>query len=796
MYVDLVITSLGALFLVIAVVSANPRRPQNQAFGLLGGVALGWLTAIQLAFGASSLAWISFWISTCSAIASFVPASVLVLRGTIRGATLRQALGQKKGWLLSAVAVAIYCYTPLYIAGADWPAQPGMIPEHLPGSLFFLYPVYMMAGLAVAFALSLRDALVLRDLARVESGFLAVAVAVQVFLGIVLSSALPYIVGSFQSTRYSYIWVLSMVVIAAYGISANRLMSPSRGLQQTCAYLIAALLAGGLYLILRLAGETVLGIQYEAVWELVPGVAVVVALLFFGKQLIGWASHLVSLFPQKMEAGRLIQELDATSARIVSLEDLTEKVESVLSERTGSMGVTLFHRQGEVFHGKWQGSCLVLEADDIWLRHLAQVREPLSVDILKRQGSSVAEQEILERLQELNLSAALPVVGEAGLIGVVALEPRYTGEIYETAELEALAILASHLAVALDNARLFSEVLKEREQSARLAESINHGLIACDRGGQIVQFNRKAREVLSGERGPTLRDIPPELSRLLRDALDGNTCHRQRVEVSGRHFRADSGQYQNQAGAELGAYLMLEDITERVRLEKRLMELSDQVHDMKVPMSAIRIFAELLPQKYQDEAFRDEFGPIIVQEVDRLDGILHDMGRRGTPAVDRSLDLVSLARAELVQLTLVAESQGVELVHELPSASCDLALDSVAASRLLVNPVQNALESLRESGKGSRIWVRLQVEKLARGRRIRYEVEDDGPGLPPDMQAEVWEAGVTTRREAGGTGLGLSQIAAISAPLGVTPTLTQGKAGGALFRWEYLEPLPEKKHEP
>lgn len=785
MYLDLVITTVGTLLLVIAVVSANPRRPQNQAFGLLGGVALGWLTAIQLAFGGESLGWISFWISTCSAIAGFVPAAVMVLRATIRGAVLRQALWSMKVWLLSGAVVAIYCYTPLYIAGADWPDQPGMIPEHLPGSLFFLYPIYMMLGLAVAFGLSLRDALTLSGLAKVESGFLAIAVAVQVSLGIILSSALPYIVGSFQSTRFSYIWVLSMVVIAAYGISANRLLSPSRGLQQTCAYLIAALLAGGLYLILRLGGEAFLGIRYEATWELVPGVAVVVALLFFGKNLIRWASHVVSMFPQQMEAGRLIQELETTSGRILSLEDLTGKVEALLAERMGSMGVTLFHQVGETYQGRWQGSTLVLESDDIWLAQLAQAREPLSVDLLRRQSGSIAEHEVLERLQELNLSAAVPIVGETGLIGVLALEPRYSGEIYETAELEALSILASHLAVALDNARLFSEVLNEREQSARLAESINHGLIACNRNEQIIQFNRKAREILPGERGPSIRDIPPELARLLQEALAGKTCHKVRVEVSGRHLLAESGQYQNQDGMELGAYLMLEDITERVALENRLVELADQVHDMKVPMSAIRVFAELLPQKYQDEAFRDEFGPVIVEEVNRLDGILQEMGRRGQAAPNQSVDLAQTARDELAQLAVVAQKQGVSLEVALPRDACLLPLTPADATRLILNPVQNALESIRESEQGSRVEVRLTVDSLSEGQQVVYEVEDDGPGISEGAREQVWQSGFTTRQETGGTGLGLSQVATISQQLGASVSLTASSLGGALYRWEY-----------
>jgi two-component system CitB family sensor kinase len=79
------------------------------------------------------------------------------------------------------------------------------------------------------------------------------------------------------------------------------------------------------------------------------------------------------------------------------------------------------------------------------------------------------------------------------------------------------------------------------------------------------------------------------------------------------------------------------------------------------------------------------------------------------------------------------------------------------------NLIDNALDALGE-GDGGRIDVRL----VARGGRVVIEVRDDGPGIPPDALAHIFEPGWSTKSASGSRnrGLGLALVSATAARLG------------------------------
>lgn len=104
-------------------------------------------------------------------------------------------------------------------------------------------------------------------------------------------------------------------------------------------------------------------------------------------------------------------------------------------------------------------------------------------------------------------------------------------------------------------------------------------------------------------------------------------------------------------------------------------------------------------------------------------------------------------------------------------------VDREQITQVLVNLVQNAADAAKAShgGRGGR--VRVLVHRAARDRAIEIRVQDDGPGIPTEERARVFEPYYTTK--AGGTGLGLAIVHRIVGDHGGTIEVGASPLGGA-----------------
>ena len=81
---------------------------------------------------------------------------------------------------------------------------------------------------------------------------------------------------------------------------------------------------------------------------------------------------------------------------------------------------------------------------------------------------------------------------------------------------------------------------------------------------------------------------------------------------------------------------------------------------------------------------------------------------------------------------------------------------------------------------GRTLSVRMVGRVVSSGRWLQIDVEDDGPGIPPERRAQVFLPFFTTR--ARGTGLGLALVQRTLVDAGGSIDVAEGPRGGALFR--------------
>ncbi|AKJ31807.1 sensor histidine kinase [Caldimonas brevitalea] len=187
---------------------------------------------------------------------------------------------------------------------------------------------------------------------------------------------------------------------------------------------------------------------------------------------------------------------------------------------------------------------------------------------------------------------------------------------------------------------------------------------------------------------------------------------------------------------------------------ERSLLLAGVSHDLRSPLSRIRLAAELLPE---DEAHARRRDTIIanVAAADRLIESFLDLVRTEQSATREAVDLAALARRVVAGF----EREEAELRVDAPPVLELTQADPHLLERALFNLVDNAL-------KHGRAPVRLRVSANAHEGVI--EVRDAGPGIAPDQREHLLQAfsrGDASRAQPG-FGLGLAVVQQVAARLG------------------------------
>ena len=165
-----------------------------------------------------------------------------------------------------------------------------------------------------------------------------------------------------------------------------------------------------------------------------------------------------------------------------------------------------------------------------------------------------------------------------------------------------------------------------------------------------------------------------------------------------------------------------------------------------------------------------------VQTLDRLRDYSRQQAESKTEIVD--IDLLAREAAKLARPRMASSAKGriLKIVEELHAPPQVMAITGEVVSAL-VNLIVNAIDAVGSSGIGTKIVLR---SGESNGGSF-IEVEDDGPGMPPDVQKRVFEPFFTTKG-AEGTGLGLANVYAAIQRHGGSITLESTPGKGTCFR--------------
>ena len=210
--------------------------------------------------------------------------------------------------------------------------------------------------------------------------------------------------------------------------------------------------------------------------------------------------------------------------------------------------------------------------------------------------------------------------------------------------------------------------------------------------------------------------------------------------------------------------------------------VSGVAHEINNPLQAILGFAELLQMQHRLPESVTADLKLIQKESARACGIIRNLAlfarqQPGQAAPVRLADVISSV-AELRQRRL--ESEDIELVVRDRSTYYVTAVFT-ELQQVVLNFVVNAEQAIVMSG---RLPGRITIRAQDGDDRVVIEVEDTGPGVPPDDEAKLFQPFFTTKPVGQGTGLGLSVSYGIIDSMGGTMGYRRAPAGGAVFYFD------------
>jgi signal transduction histidine kinase len=228
----------------------------------------------------------------------------------------------------------------------------------------------------------------------------------------------------------------------------------------------------------------------------------------------------------------------------------------------------------------------------------------------------------------------------------------------------------------------------------------------------------------------------------------------------------------------------LQGLEERARAYERLAQAEEIAsafaHEIGTPLNTMNGHLQLLREDLRREPSRERVALLLAQ-VDRVTRIVRARLSRGDwPAPERrATNLDRLAATVLRFLQPVADMARVSVRSEGPTGVPVTAdTDSSLVEQVLLNLMKNAIEALRPGGH-------LVLRTGRDDGRAYIEVEDDGPGLPEDVRAHLFQPFVTTKG-VGGTGLGLAVSRRLAQTLGGELVYLPSERG---TRWRLTLPL-------
>jgi two-component system nitrogen regulation sensor histidine kinase GlnL len=321
-------------------------------------------------------------------------------------------------------------------------------------------------------------------------------------------------------------------------------------------------------------------------------------------------------------------------------------------------------------------------------------------------------------------------------------------------------------------------------EPTELFDSLSTGIVVLDAQLCPIYANVSAQDFMAVSlrqaRGRPFSELfydPRQLLEVLRRSLDNlETCTQHELvvkavgSVANREPSVIDLIVTPLEGQVTGTYLLLEltDATQRQRISRDNDILTDMdasrlmirqlAHEVKNPLGGLRGAAQLLDKELASPALR-EYTAIIISEADRLVALVDSMAGSSVPSSKDMLNIHEICE-HVVKLIRAEAPPTLQLERDYDPSVPDGLIDRNQIVQALLNVARNAMQAAGSHGKlimRTRVRTNLGIGKVRHKLVASIEMEDNGPGVPPDLIKTLFLPLVTGRSNGSGLGLAVAQ---------------------------------------
>jgi signal transduction histidine kinase len=179
-------------------------------------------------------------------------------------------------------------------------------------------------------------------------------------------------------------------------------------------------------------------------------------------------------------------------------------------------------------------------------------------------------------------------------------------------------------------------------------------------------------------------------------------------------------------------------------------------HEIRNPLVAIKTLTQLLPERLDDEEFRNQFLQIASGEVDRISSLvteLLDFARPSDPKLELE-DINAVLDGMILLVSTETKKKQINIIKNYAADLPPLQIDREQIKQVFLNILLNGIEATSENGK-----IMVQTRSFLKpggDTYIQVEFTDTGCGIPEDYLEDIFNPFFTTKSSGSGLGLSIS----------------------------------------
>jgi len=753
-----------------------PRAVHFYVFCLVSFILYAFHYTGRLGDDPYNVDWIVYWAN----VVALLLQPALLVHFALVFPERRQRLAPKLAALYAVPAALLFLHVAVATQALNFVPTLGarVLLDRLELSYLGLY--FLLASLVFFFSYRRAPSGVLRQQLKWVTGGTLVGIAP--FLAFYI---LPFFLFGGVTRSWAKLSALSLALIplcSGYAVIRYRLMDVDIIFKRGLAYTAATAGVVAIYfLVVALIGEV-----FHTAWPQgrAGGVIAIVVAAFLFQPFRDWTQARLDRFfyRDRFDYRRTLVGFGRTLTNEVHLEPMLVSVMDRISQAllVDRMAVLLERESGtgEFYVARSMGVRAPEPLDLSFLdpqRHLAA--GCLSVEgLLARAELRPSARKTLE---QLDLTYFIPCRVHDCVVAVLALGKTVDGDYLSSDDVELLETMAGYVAIAIENARLYRSLEQKAEQIERLkdfseniVESLHVGVLAVDLDNRIESWNTQLEALVGVARAQAIgRRLEEVLPADLVAEINARASEDHVSSIYKFHLRNRAGRdlivnvsmapLVGKTNERLGRLILLDDITQRVRLEDQLVQTekltslgllaAGVAHEVNTPLAVISNYIQMLARQLPADDPRHQLVDKIVKQTFRASEIVNNLlnfSRTGG-AEFAEVNLNSVIEDTL---TLVEHPCRTARVTVLKTLQPDLPLIRGSTNRLqqvFLNLFMNARDAMPNGGM-------LEVRTFAQNGAVEVEVTDTGMGIPREHLHRIFDPFFTTKATGRGTGLGLS----------------------------------------